>query len=183
MNKLLNIENLMSKAALEALLNTVGGLSPSEASRMGISAPLYLKLKDLTLIERDAVVQQHYKIIAVTMINNRLSEIIDSNQVRDEDRRVLEFIRCGASAPMMYQLFGLQSIDFVTLRKGLGLPAERGRPKFTHEQRIDVLSAWKKYLHVDLYDRYLKLHNLLNLKLKVIHMIIMSQDAMIQSIA
>lgn len=92
-----------------------------------------------------------------------------SETIKTEQRMVVEYIKHGASAPMMRALFGHTAMEVKTLREDLGLSEKGGRPTSPSKQeQMQILEAWSKTYMMDEREHYLKVSQETGISLRTI---------------
>ena len=97
--------------------------------------------------------------------------------VREQDM-IIEYIKLGASAPMMRALFGHNATEVGALREKLGLSEKGGRPAVpTVSEQLDIANKWSASYKMDEREHYLYVAKATGLPLRMIWNEINSYDA------
>jgi len=79
-----------------------------------------------------------------------------SETIKTEQIMVIEYIKHGASAPMMRALFGHTAMEVKILREDLDLSEKGGRPTTpTKKEQMQILETWSKDYMMDEREHYL----------------------------
>lgn len=176
---MINVSEAVKVSCVLNLLRVAGGTPPVDATEIGLSEKLVFDIHNLTNREMSCLAQAHSSDIIDVNINiDRLEDLVGKvKRSSAEDNDALEFIKLGASTPLMVKLFGMQNSEVTALRKAMSIKTSLGgRPRCSIEERLDVLQFWHKFKELAERQRYLAVAKELNLSLKVVHMVVMQES-------
>ena len=147
-----------------AILFFVVHVSETKFFDCGLCADQLARLSRLTAVEADSLghlVRESAPLLQVAVDPTNLGAVLDRIEAqRDEKNMRDEFIRRGASATMMMDLFRMSLKELIARRRVLGVEAKNGRPKLPSEaDQIKIYHTWKSLGHPDVRRRYIDLHD------------------------
>lgn len=128
---------------------------------LGFSPEHLDKLRHLPTMEIARLIADGKPLVHITVDSIRIDKAFRalSQNKKDADLQD-EFIRHGASASMMYQLFRTSRKQVTALRTLLCIRCDDGRPCLPNEKdQHEIYRAWKHLKHPNVRERYLKLHD------------------------
>ncbi len=144
--------------ALDSLLKNIGTARLQSAEQVDVEPSLLLKILNLTLEEREALVRSASRFVKVEIdmgaLDRQLNHICNHTS---GDNIENEFLLLGAPLAMMRELFGMHASEFSMRRRVLGLGGEnRGRPKANEAAEVGIWDVWYQLRDLEERDRYLK---------------------------
>jgi len=168
-------KDVVKTSCVMELLNLAGEISPMEAKKFGLTENLVFQIQSLTNREMSRLIRIHSQDIVDVKINvSVLENLVDKMKSLEQiNKQETEFLRLGASTPLMTKLFGMQNAEVTALRKAIGLKCDSGgRPSCSIEQRLDILSIWDDCSQLSEKQKYLEVAKVTKIPLKIIHMVV-----------
>lgn len=128
---------------------------------MGFSPENLDKLRHLPTMEVARMLSDDMPLVHVTVNSERIDQAFQAIATSKKDAEMQdEFIRRGASASMMHQLFRMSRKQVSAQRALLCVAQEDGRPRLPpDEMQHAVYRAWRKLKQIPIRQRYLNLHD------------------------
>lgn len=164
----------MNSMSLMLLLQQIVNKSPCELDDEIIELINGLKLFDFEILSRTKIEFLKFDFDAV-----KFKRAIEAcrEAVREQDM-IIEYIKLGASAPMMRALFGHNATEVGALREKLGLSEKGGRPAApTVAEQLAIANTWSASYKMDEREHYLYVAKKTGLSLRMIWNEINSYDA------
>lgn len=169
----------LQKAVVEALFRRLGEkeyrrvMTVSKDSNMfNISEPTLREIVNFSPRQVSMLAKMASGFIRIELDEEYFEASVYS-VVQDESRDadVDEFLRLGASLPLLEECFGIKKPELASLKRGLGLDISLGgKPKeLSDEDKERVFDLWDEYHHIDEINRYLAIARLTSISLKNIH--------------
>lgn len=130
------------------------GLRPDQLERLDrVTAP-EIEFFDGLVTDQKPLLYVAFDLGHLDAALQRLEARRAENTIRDE------FIRRGAPAGMMMDVFRVGLKELIRHRKALGVQCKSGRPKLPDDEtQIKVYTTWKALKHPNIRLRYLDLHD------------------------
>lgn len=127
---------------------------------LGFSPENLDKLRHLPSMEIARLISDDKPFMHFTVDSIRIDKAFRGlSQNKKEAEMQDEFIRCGASASMMFQLFRMSRKQVSAQRALLCVKREDGRPSLPSEElQHKIYKVWKTLKHSNIRQRYLALH-------------------------
>src|SRR3989338_4388737 len=137
-----------------AILFFVVQVSETKFFDCGLCADQLARLSRLTAVEADSLghlVRESAPLLQLAVDPANLGAVLDRIDAQREEKNMRdEFIRRGASAAMMMDLFRMNLKELIGRRRALGVEAKNGRPKLPDEAtQIKIYHTWKSLGHPD----------------------------------
>lgn len=130
------------------------GLRPDQLERLG-------RVTASEVDFFDGLVMDHKPLLHVVCDLDHLDSALQRLEARRAENTARdEFIRRGAPAGMMMDLFRIGLQELIHHRRALGVNCKNGRPKLPDEAtQIKIYHTWKSLGHPDVRRRYIDLHD------------------------
>ncbi|MBV1870888.1 MAG: DUF2857 domain-containing protein [Gammaproteobacteria bacterium] len=176
----MDASNSVKGSCLSELFCLAGSTAPLNAPDIGLSESLLYQIQNLTNVEMRQLVSRHSgSVVHVSIDVDRLTILVKNiKNIEDERNSIMEYIKLGASLPLMKKLFGLRPSEFSAIRKAANMEASKGgKPCCSIEGRLDIVAAWESLGDIDERSRYLSVSKLTGLPLRSIHMVVCQEEA------
>lgn len=127
---------------------------------LGFSPEHLDKLRRLPTMEIARLIADDKPLVHITVDSTRIDKAFRALSQNKKDAELQdEFIRHGASASMMFQLFRMSRRQVTAQRTLLCVKSEDGRPCLPDEKgQHEIYRAWKRLKHPNIRERYRELH-------------------------
>lgn len=142
---------------------------------MGFSPANLDQIRHLPAMELARLIRDDHPLVRVTVDSSRLDKAVQALSQSKKDAEMQdEFIRRGASASMMYQLFRMSRKQVSAQRALLCVAREDGRPSLPPEEaQHEIYRAWHSLTHRNIRQRYLDMHDQFpNVSLAVLYAVV-----------
>lgn len=167
-------------SCLSELFFLAGSTAPLNAPDIGLSESLLYQIQNLTNVEMRHLVARHSgSVVQVNIDVEKLTTLVKNiKDIEGERNSEMEYIKLGASLPLMKKLFGLRPSEFSAIRKAANMEASKGgKPCCSVEERLDIVAEWESSSDMDERSRYLYVAKATGLPLRSIHMVVCQEEA------
>ncbi len=133
------------------------------------------KLRHLPTMEVARLITDDKPLVHISVDSDRINKAFKAHSQGKKDAEMQdEFIRRGASASMMHQLFRMSRKQVSAQRALLGVKPEDGRPSLPSEKiQHNIYHTWKALKHSNIRQRYLELNEAFpNIPLAVLYAVV-----------